>query len=429
MVLSLDTWFCDGSYVVNTSGNMITIDNGGVEVFCNGTEILGNTSGKVFTRTNNPADVTIQGCSISNYTRGIYLDNMDNLTIFNNTVENMYSVSGDASGIYVGGNITNSNITNNTVYNISSVAQAFGMLVGQTGNFNENNTVENNKISHLRCLDSGCMLFGLMLLSDAGPYRGDGSIVKNNKIWDFSGTGVANLASGIIVIGELNATVYATNISDITNVDGAAHGITVASRSYFNYSGNRITNVTSGFGTNAINTFYGQNATIENNELWNCTEGINIDNGNNFVVENNNIYNISYGVYVYSSNNSQFIDNAVINSSERGFQFFNSSHNIIRRGNVSFTTDNAITFEDGGINNNISGVYVSNTPSLGIKLSYITESVIFNTTVYNGAAGVWFDHSNDSLIYNNTFHANTYGVGLGPQSENNTFYCQSYAKI
>ena len=120
-VINTSVIFCPGTYYLDDSdmNGAINITGEDIVVDCNNSAIVGSLSYWSFGfRVVNGKNITIKNCEIANYTMGIYLDNLNDTVIVNNTIHDIEKVSDDMGRGIWGVNLHNLTIENNTFYNI-----------------------------------------------------------------------------------------------------------------------------------------------------------------------------------------------------------------------------------------------------------------------------------------------------------------------
>ena len=186
----------------------------------------------------------------------------------------------------------------------------------------------------------------------------------------------------------------------------------------------------------------GYNFTIENNYIYNCSDGIDINlNG---IVSNNIIENLTgteiTGIMVTGSNNNLTIANNIIRNINRSAA---TSIYGIRLGASNVTVINNDIYDVGNSNTTSAGVYTLNTDDSNISynnLSSITGSAIslwfsdYNTIDNNIISNISFyglgieaTSSYNNLSNNNISNTRSYGVYF--QGPNNLLYNNSIYSI
>ncbi len=359
---------------------------------------------------NTRAHFIIRNCTVYNATAtdtapdgvGIYLDNVTNATIYNNTIYDnaQYNVELESS--------SNVSIANNTLYDAP-----FGVLVEDSYSSIHNNTL------------SGCgfVVYGDESIMSSQNITTDNTVngrpvyyIKNEDM----NNSTAPTDAGQIILG--NVTNYI--ISGVA-FENDSIGVFVG------YSSNiTVENSTFSGAMDAIYTYNVDNVTIANNSIsssgWN---GIRAESSENLTVLNNTVQGSGYyGILFYPASNSIIAGNRVFNSSGTNVYLYYSNGNSIYR-NIIYGSRNTyglllrssqynMVWNNTMFGNNRAGIYVY----------YASNNAIWNNTVRdNPQYGLRIYHGNDNNVTHNLFLNNgEYGVGIfygaGNIIMNNSFY-------
>ena len=270
-----------------SDGICITINASNIMINCSGFSITGNTSvgttyGIGTYVSSNLQNITIHGCTVGNYSWDIYMNQVVNATVYNNTVYN------SSYGIDIGGGSTYSRIFNNTAYD--------NLLWGIRTRSNWTNVSDNILYNNSACA----------LGTDPGGLNSNFLRIFNNLAYE-------NNVGFCIYICH-NSTVH--NNTAYNNSDGmrslASWDTVFTLNRLYNNSQYGLLFVTSSYGTVANTTiydnydgvfvFFSNFTNFTNNSIHgNDNFGFHILNstGNNLFY--NNLYNNGYDLYVNNS--------------------------------------------------------------------------------------------------------------------------------
>ncbi|MFX1517350.1 MAG: right-handed parallel beta-helix repeat-containing protein, partial [Promethearchaeota archaeon] len=212
---------------------------------------------------------------------------------------------------------------------------------------------------------------------------------------------------------------------------------------YFIIRGNYLDGMyleSSGFGIYLFNVI---NGVIEDNHIYNCTEGIFIEaceHGDIEIFQNVIYSNSENGIYLLESNEINITANTIRHNGANGIFLNNSNDNIISSNTIYGNGD---TGTDIGIGANLQGSNRGN----GIFLDPADDNTIFNNSIYqntengihlfesddaqianntindNGANGIFLEDSNSNIVTNNTIYGNgdtgtSTGIGANLHASN-----------
>ena len=403
------------------------------------------------------ANVTVSGNNVTNTTGIGILLNASVANVSSNTIANVSSANGDDSGIYLY-NLSNSTILNNSIVNItygitvyyvfnssianntlrfalSGIGVVSSNLTNVSGNLlqnftysgvilaaSQNGIVENNVIQNV----SGSTVQGAGIdISTNGYYSNvfsKNNTIRNNTLYNDS-NGIYVLYEGYLNPGTLvngNLTIVNNTAYGNTN-SGYIQRVSLGGRTnYANYIANTtyINNVA--FNDSRSGSYAGfylyniLSSTIANNIAYSncigyCNSGGFQIGAENSTIANNTAYNNSgmegsydngaYGIYVYSYdngtdlvwNNSAFNNTLGIVVSSPNMSIINNTATGNDRGFVigttasNFTSNNAtsnlIGIKTGAATTNFSGNYISNFSYQGILMQDAINNIFDNNTI------------------------------------------------
>ncbi|MBT7903508.1 BspA family leucine-rich repeat surface protein [Candidatus Woesearchaeota archaeon] len=430
----------DCDYYINSCGNLnnpgnycltenltssetcLTLNNNSITLDCQGYNVTGDNSVDnsqgITSPEGNFENGTIQNCEISGFEQGIYLNNFNNVLIFNNTVFNNYFGQSGA-GIYLSGGVnvslsdnniydnyeygislnqvSNSSIFNNLIYNISDGASWVSKGIYSDASFNL--TFFNNFIN-----------------SSSDGFYGSGNYINfsNNQIWNMNTTGAK--------LNNINNSILEYNI--MTNMRPASTSIRISNPINLSFRFNNLTNVSRllSIGETLENQILLESNNFNSYYLY--TYNINL--GSVSILADNNYWNGSTCEQIMSmvdhDDDSKFFLTNVLNDSwPQGIpedcgelycgQFVNESKNLTENRQcehewIKIVEDN-ITID--GLNNLINY-------SRGTRTSNgITALNVVNITVQNCSLlrpdgyqqdqpAIYFENVSQSEIFNNSFN-------------------------
>lgn len=214
---------------------------------------------------------------------------------------------------------------------------------------------------------------------------------------------------------------------------------------YFIIRNNFLCGISGEFtGIYLVNVVYG---TIENNHIYNCSDGIFINESEDNVVFNNEIYsNSENGIFLQASNYIDISANTIRFNGANGIFLFNSDDNTISDNIIYGNGDTGTGSGIGSTVDTASRLQASNRGN-GIFLDPADDNIIFNNSIFeniengiylfesdytlissntindNGANGVYLNNSDDNTVSDNTIFGNGdtetgYGIGANLQFSN-----------
>ncbi len=383
-------------------------------------EIDGGGSGSGIIIENSDVYFKVENCTVINSgsqsnDAGIYLYNIDNGQLINNTCSNNnnYGILLDCynNNNTISGNTVNSNAlvgiylnycsNNNTIFNNTcSNNRIFGIYLWYSNNniisgniannngsgihlaYSNNNTISRNIANNndhygIYLYNSNKNTLKGNLMIECGVYI-QGSLVETSS----QNIDTTNLVNGKPLYYCINETFLKSN-----NFPNAGQLILV------NCNDSLIVDLDISSGSLGILLSYGKNNTISNNTCSN----------NNFG-----------GIKLYNSNKNTISGNTVNNNYEYGICLDHYSNNNTISGNTANNNYYGIEISNSDINT-ISG-NTGNNNSGGIRLYYSNNNTISENTANNNSNGIYLTYSN-----NNTISRNIANINLA-HSNNNTIY-------
>ncbi len=393
------------NFSANLTGTQACITLGASDMVldCSGFVLQGNRSGHGIEAINK-MNVTIRNCFIMNFSDGIFLDNVNNSLIFNNTVLNnsddgiqladtnftrifLNNVSANFDDNIVLIRSMSNNISNNSFQRAAGTTSANGILLfdNSWSNLIINNTVRNNA-------DDG------ISLSDSS----DNNTVASNI--------VLNHAQDGIDIDQSRGNLVRFNL--VSNA--TSQGIEVHSSNYTRIEFNNVTNTFD----DAISLAFSESNNLTDNLILNasgtgtthCIRIFNLSHNNRVI---NNTVNLCDNDNIRIENNSD--RNIVINNTMERAQT-HCLHIIDSLGNIVTFNIFRNCAQGGAILSDANGTLVSeclflNNTATGISLIQGSSHNIFQlNSIINhtaaGADGIEINSETTTAI-NNTFEYNT----------------------
>ncbi len=337
---------------------------------------------------------------------GIYLNNVDNGTIFGNTFHNC------KHGVWLAYSSKN-NISSNTVYNSSHTA----ILLYSSNH----NTLSSNKV-----YNSGP---GVSLSESSN------NLISSNKIYNNSGDGISLSSSS-------NNNTISDNVINHNSVKGIdiriSSNSTISNNTIYNNSDEGIYLGSSSNNTIEINGIYNNsdegiylyssyNNSIFNNTIWNNSyQGIYVGTSENNTFSSNTVYNNDHsGIDLGSSSNNTLFNNTIYNNSLEGIYLGSSSNNTLFNNTIYSNSHDGIYLWSSS-NNTISSNTIYNNTYGGIRLSNSNKtSIIKNIISNNSWDGIRLASSCKNSVSNNTVHNSSRGIRLEWAFNNSIFdnYC------
>ncbi len=430
--VSVDTTFDSGNYALNgtsTSDPMITVSGSNIRLDCNNALFYGNYSG--YGRgiyVNQVQNVTILNCNLEGYFRGVYIRGFSkNITLDN------FKVYNTSTAVYIdhsnNTHVINSNITFSSkgIYALNTSKISVNTTLFQQNNYSiflENSSegiiYRNNLSNGLRVTGNS---FAEIIISNGnftqisnnfinnGSYRGiyldnhaEHSEIFGNFINDSYYDGIAMYS------GSDYNEIYTNNITNSVN-----NGISMRSSNSHFYNNVIAKNFHHGMDLRGdVYTFGVENNVIENNFFYDQEEShfIYMTQASNNTIQNNQFINqsgasnIQDGIQIANeSNGNRIIGNTFVNIFRYGVQFiWGTRDNLVKDNNFSQSIKNYTYFFSNSTNDSIrllgKDYYINTTEKFD---GWINES---NSQI-NNTDGV----SHDINLYGLTNAKITYGNG------------------
>ena len=336
----------------------------------------------------------ISSCLLKGGRYGIYLQNVSNVQIINNTIiDSSFGLWIDSSEnvLILNNNITessqwgvwldscnNSIVSNNIINNNSE----YGIHL----EYSWNSTVVNNMVFDNRRGISFASCKNNFIQNNQVCTNGDGIEVgysMNNYIY---GNQVYNNSDGIQVRDSVNNTLVNNTISN-----NFAGGVRL--------SGTVIT-------------------TFSNNNVSNNTDGISLDWSHISVISNNTISNNHYhGIYMSESRTNILANNTFFNNSQHGIYLQGSELNILARNTIYNHSYSGISFINAN-NNTIFHNTVGNTSNFNVILTYSGHNNMkWNNFLKNDQSETSQARDDDDQGRKNTFAYNYWDDWTSPDSD------------
>jgi len=353
------------------------------------------SSGHCIEIQNTTAHFRIENCTLTNATTldaaGIYLYNVTNAVITNNTCSNNYH------GIYA--ELTNVTIVEDNICETNS-NNGINLLNSKF------NTIANNTCN-LNVNENGILIEGTS---------------HNNTLWN--NTCVGNNHSGLLIKSSSNNT-----IANNTMINNAWHGVYMEGSSFNTVANNTCyDNVADGI---SLITWSTNNTLITNNCSFNDRYGIGFDSNCHYndLMNNTCRYNDEHGIYMYLSNYNTVIDNNCNNNIQCGIWIDQlSDNNMIIDNLCSYSTSSSgIVLNTINSNNHLTNNTCEHNNEDGIQALWVSEwnTVVNNTCSQNGRNGILLYQADYNTITDNICNDNTiYGIYVNESDhsalENNT---------
>ena len=401
-------------------------------------EIDGGGSGSGIIIENSDVYFKVENCTFINSgsqsnDAGIYLYNIDNGQLINNTCSNNnnYGILLDCynNNNTISGNIVNSNAlvgiylnyysNNNTIFNNTcSNNRIFGIYLWYSNNniisgniannngngiylaYSNNNTISRNIANNnddygIYFYNSNKNTLKGNLMIECGVYI-QGSLVETSS----QNIDTTNLVNGKPLYYCTNETFLKSN-----NFPNAGQLILV------NCNDSLIVDLDISSGSLGILLSYGKNNTISNNTCSNNNlGGIKLYNSNKNTISGNTVNNnYEYGICLdpYSNNNT-ISGNTANNNYYYGIEIGNSDINTISGNTVNNNSNGGIRLYYS--NNNIISGNIANNNGNGINLAHSNNNTISRNIANNNGNEINLAHSNNNTIYFNNLVNNTKNV-------------------
>ncbi|MCE5214263.1 MAG: right-handed parallel beta-helix repeat-containing protein, partial [Methanobacterium sp.] len=342
---------------IDSNQPVITINNNGNSSIIKGFNIIGaeNSFGIYLTNINN---LQIIENTISNNFIGIFLQNSNNNQILKNTIQN---------NIWVGICLDNasSNIINNG-NEINNNVDGIYLVNSSNNNTISRNTIHNNTNTGINLLNGS--IGNIISLNTAISYNGlIGVLIRDSD----SNTISSNTISNNIWAGLALDNADSNTINGGNTISGNQEGINLTNSTGNTISGNTITGNTN-IGVSLISGSNGNFININNNISNNGIIGIYLrDSGNNTISSNNIQINTWLGVCFDNSTENTINNSNNISGNLEGLYIVNNSkNNIISSNSINDNQDTGIYIESSSGNQITNNTSISNNGVIGILLRY-----------------------------------------------------------
>jgi len=324
-----------------------------------GLTIVGLENSSVIEIRNTNVSFNLLNCVIKGGLYGIYLDNVVNGTISNNTL-----INNTDNGIYLV-NSRNNTLSHNILTNNGV------RLRDSEKNYIINNYVINNDKDGISLENSG----RCTLLNNTISYnRWNGILIDGSRRCSVSANFLHNNQKNGILINNSKNNILSNNIISNnlhTGISVYRSGIcTVYNNTVSNNSLSGIVLTGSGDGI------------LSGNKVSNNIDGIGLDKySRRYFLSDNIIFNNSgNGIYMKQSTRCTLFENTVFNNQRNGIRMlWKSGDHSLSRNNISYNHRHGIKFEDSG-----GCTLLRNTFSFNGKYGvYIRSSSAYNTLKFN----------------------------------------------
>ncbi len=436
---------------LDCNGSALNFGASDVTLNCNGFSLAGNGSGYGI-YASGFSGLTINNCKVSNFSTGVYFDNVDNSLIFGGEIKFNNPEWDGNGGIYFRAGSTGNTIS--AIYLHENNDVAVFLDTNSNNTIVENSVIDNNGGDSREILvleSSGLTIQNNNVTSGSGygiefryVYN---SMIKNNNITDNSWEGiylyqsssvtVSNNAvldnnqggvheiSGISVI-DSNSNVLQGNTVRCTPAGLSYDGIRIVSSmgpaENNQLSGNNISRCEYGLNANGISYFSAGNEQYYENIVGAYLVGVGYDESAMPQITNSNMHDNRDGISVISNSiayveNTDFTDNQEITS---GLDVDSSSQVYLVNGNFDGNAAFGISAlgavywtlsEDVDCTNNDISIAGGFIVPLGGKINASSCTISVNGDTFNtsgGQTGSYKIEVNESA--NNTFGGSSYGA-------------------
>ncbi|MBN2602899.1 MAG: right-handed parallel beta-helix repeat-containing protein [Candidatus Thermoplasmatota archaeon] len=348
-------------------------------------------------------NVKISNCVIRDNGKGIYLVNVENITISGCDIYNQTSFS-----IWIQGLVNDICVDNCLIYNNGKDIGDGWIYPGSINIYGgDRNWCSNITISNCS--------FNDILGENIEISRGKNIKLASNTIW-----GINALYSGMYLGTVVNVEITSNNIyqnhmgiyclgynkfsidsllmigNDIAKND---IGLSIWKNNNVNIYENNI----------STNSYYNiefieSSGIIFKNNINESDYGVFLRDSDNVSILNNLISDSFIGIPVHYSKNISIVDNFINNSSIEGIFVLNSSNNNIS-GNLVPNNFRGISIS-GSNNNNIFENTIDSNEVSGIYLENSISNEIFHNLILNNCYGIELKNSSNNLIIQNNFFRN-----------------------
>ncbi|MFH2028607.1 MAG: LamG-like jellyroll fold domain-containing protein [Nanoarchaeota archaeon] len=406
---------------VTTDGSCFNITADNITLDCSGYSIIGKQNGYGF-NISNRANVTVKNCFITNFTRAINLENVNNSLFDNNTI---YANNGDYAGMYLSLGSNNSFNNINFTSNNASISAGIYILDSDFNLVNASSFYNNNITSNVN-------LAGGLLYLEGNKNNITNLNFTSNTVFVWG----ANIKGGIAVIDDVSENntfknlVFESNNITLYGTDMDSGGIFGLYRA----SNNNLTDVT--FDKNYV---FSNSTIIGGGILGFYQSGVDNNHIAQIIIQNNKVEMTDASGYIgggsiglFSASYNEFNDITITNNTiigpvigggiGGGVNSFNNifSDIVINQNNI---TD--VHPFGGGEAIGILGIDAGSQTCTNNTFSNIE---IANYTSTSGGAAIGIILSSDQNIFEHVRINYTGGFGIYVKSFNAPVYGLSYAE-
>lgn len=332
---------------------------------------------------------------------GIYLNNVGNGTIANNTV------SGSGNGIYV----ANSNfdtITNNTITNSSAGIN----LYSSTYNTVELNIIDNTSTA-INLASSYYNTVDLNTINKSTTY---GINVGSSTLNTVDNNTIHFAFDGIFIDYSSNNNSIANNIVN----NSTYYGIIIEYTSIYNTLTNNTANYNAQYGFLVEQS--NNNTLVSNTASFNGYSGFWIGLGNSTILQNNvATNNTNYGFYFYGSSWYNTVVNNQAYNNTNGFELGSATNFNNLTNNIATSNSKSGFYLTSTINNTLVGNTANNNTNSGIYIVSSQNTTLQSNTAEYNSNGYYFQSSSSNTATTNLAVSNTNGFYINQSSTLNTF--------
>lgn len=168
-----------------------------------------------------------------------------------------------------------------------------------------------------------------------------------------------------------------------------------------------------------------ENAAVENVNVTNSAYGIWLANSQRTTLQDNRVWNNTNGIYVIAGSDNTVAYNYAFNNTQYGIWVSSATFTIFRGNTVTGSAAGFLVgvshdnvFEDNYSHDNIDDPVIET--GYGFRVTFSYNNTFRNNTVYNVPFGIVFEVSSGNLVTSNNSTANLYGIGLEGGNTNNT---------
>lgn len=432
--------------------------------------LKGNSTSKCITIKNSNVYFIIKNCIISNGYQGVYLLNVSNGKLFNNSiVDNNYGIylSGYHSGIVQNNFIRNrlgvfsSGSDNCIIYDNTFLNNEDGMFLrGSDLNEIEKNLFYNNSesaITFYDFCDNNQIINNQVNLSNIGIslHASDHNTISGNAIF-LCEIGIKNSAclDNSFTLNKLfncglvfhyfydHPEYYRTHIVAKSNLINNKplyfyyDRVSLDATDFFNAgqiilincNDSIISDVDASEGTDGIYLTHCENILLENcTSDSNTRSGINVQYCNNVNISHDFLRNNTWnGIQAYRCDNLEIHSNTLESNYKSGIDL-SYSHFIMVNDNEINSNYNGITFTKASWSTDYDLLVISHNEfgfnvNSGILLEYCDNETLYSNLIHDNYYGIYFKGCKFNLVSQNDINYNQYGILLNNYSNNNTIF-------